>query len=160
MEKLSVASSSTAVLNGEGRRRLRSSKRFCGAIGIFTFACLLGCQEATYDVAPVRGTVTIDGQPFAQGKVMFAPIAQGGSLKSGKPAFGPLQPDGSFVLSTYGEEDGAVVADHWVTVISLDQKATNFARMTVREKQTVAAGSDNQFAIQLTKQEIARYGVR
>jgi hypothetical protein len=44
-------------------------------------------------------------------------MAKGESHKAGKLAFGVLQSDGTFVLGTYEPEDGAVVGDHWVTVI-------------------------------------------
>jgi len=90
---------------------------------IFVSAAV-GCQQNPYELAPVRGTVTIDGHPLSQAKVMFAPSEVGTNPNPGKPAFGLLQPDGSFVLTTYKENDGAVIGEHWVTVIRLVKKAS------------------------------------
>ena len=104
---------------GNGSRRLR-------AWVSLSMALLLagaGCQQAPYDLAPVRGKVSVDGQPLASGRLMFAPISQG-SADAGKPAFGDIQPDGSFVLTTYREGDGAVVGDHWVTLFPPAEQAT------------------------------------
>jgi hypothetical protein len=114
----------------------------------------------------VTGVVTIDGQPFTQGKVMFAPIARGENRQAGRPAFSRLGPDGSFTLSTYEPADGAVVGEHWATVISIEPKdgepagapPPGFSRVAVPQKVTVAAGQDNHIDIALTREMIAKYG--
>jgi hypothetical protein len=102
------------------------------------------------------------------GKVMFAPVAKGG-LKAGRPAFGQVQPDGSFVLSTYREGDGAVVGDHWVSVANVTVAAnpasqldkTNFKSITFpRRTVAVIADQENRIDIELTSQAIAKYGKR
>lgn len=77
---------------------------------------LTGCNDYQFDVAPVRGTVTCEGQPLSSGAISFSPIAEG-SGEPGKPALGAIQPDGSFVLSTYAPDDGAVIGRHRVTYI-------------------------------------------
>jgi hypothetical protein len=144
-------------------------------------SCLLavlavtGCDEAKFTLAPVHGTVTLDGQPLKQGKVMFAPIRSGSDLEAGKPAFGLILPDGSFELSTYSQGDGAVVGDHWVTVFGSDDSTsavsligtpkqsaapTPFDRLNVTTKQTVKFGNDNQIEIALTTADIAKFSVR
>ena len=61
--------------------------------------------------APVSGQLTIDGTPIPKGQVVFAP-------EQGRSASGIIQPDGTFVLSTYGDGDGAIVGRHTITVIS------------------------------------------
>jgi hypothetical protein len=142
------------------------------AVWIFVVAACaaFGCQKSPYETSPVHGKVTIDGRPFTQGKVMFAPIAKAGSINSGKPAFGPLSSDGSYTLSTYGKDDGAVVGEHWVTLIRSQDSHTSasestqaifkFERVTVPEKKSVAAGQDNEIDIAITAKDIARYGSR
>jgi hypothetical protein len=105
--------------------------------------------------------VVIDGQRVAGGRLMFAPASQD-NTEPGKPAFANIQPDGSFVLTTYSDGDGAVVGEHWVTIFppSDDSVATNlpkFRRYTVRRKQSVVAGQDNVIDIQLQSQDIARF---
>jgi len=79
---------------------------------------LLGCggNPARQPTAPVTGTVTIDGQPVSQGVVNFLP-------ESGRAGHGKLGPDGSFVISTYGNGDGAVVGKHRIAVDARQQQA-------------------------------------
>lgn len=77
-------------------------------------ACLLaGCRPAhQLETAPVRGKVTLDGQPLASGYVMALPTR-------GRMARGAIQPDGSFALGTYGKADGAQIGKHPVVVTSV-----------------------------------------
>jgi hypothetical protein len=152
--------------------------------GIVFWICLwplaVGCNESPYELAPVRGKVTIDGQPMTSGRVLFAPVAQGGEVNVGKPAFGHIQSDGSFVLRTYTDGDGAVVGNHWVTIYNVDTEAgdnasppagnapnptSNSVRKWKFEKITfprttvsVVTGEKNNFAIELTSQDVARFG--
>jgi hypothetical protein len=120
-----------------------------------------GCSKAPYSTSPVKGVVTLDGQPLGEGKVMFTPVAQGDSAKAGKAGFGPLNPDGTFVVSTYGSEDGAIVGPHWVTVVQTilpntaaatpdTAEGVKFKRYKFPQQQTVAAGQENQIDIALT----------
>lgn len=123
-----------------------------------------GCSKSPYDLAPVSGAVTVDGVPFTTGKVMFAPIAKGEDRRAGRPALGRLQSDGTFTLSTYAEGDGAVVGDHWVTVIRIDDEGGTsdlgippFKRLLVPERSTVIAGQENRFEIKLTRDQILKF---
>lgn len=121
-----------------------------------------GCQKSAFEVAPVRGKVSMAGQPLSQGKVMFAPVSGADSGVAGKAAVGLIQPDGSFALTTYAEGDGAVIGEHWVTVFVPKQSPTaaaglpeaaaadvEFKRIAVPTRQVVVAGQDNQIEIQL-----------
>jgi hypothetical protein len=131
------------------------------AAAIVTAISCIGCgNQSSYEVATVRGTVTLDGKPLTGGKVMFAPIAEGQNAKAGKPGFGALGPDGSFVISTYGVEDGAVIGKHWVSVMrnlkvgdsekpSTKKPEMPFERVTFPQQQTVVAGQENQIDIAL-----------
>jgi hypothetical protein len=146
-------------------------------IGLLTLVVvvLAGCNRPPYELATVHGKVTIDGEPMKKGKVMFAPVAREG-LNSGRPAFGVIKQDGSFVLSTYGEDDGAVVGNHWVSVANGELAADgaslgrtnraggktnkqNFKHIRFPRKTVpVVAGQENQIDIQLTSQDIEMYG--
>jgi hypothetical protein len=133
---------------------------------LLTGAAAVGCSSSEFELAPVTGQVTVDGQPFTQGKVMFAPVASGESRQAGRPAFSRLGADGSFALGTYEAEDGAVVGEHWVTVIYIEPKdavpaapAPAFSRVAVPQKVTVVAGQDNRIDIALTRALIAKYGM-
>jgi len=122
---------------------------------------LVGCNQSGYKLAPVRGTVTIDGKLIKSGKVMFSPVAHGDNLNPGKPAFGMLRLDGSYVLTTYADNDGAVVGKHWVTVINSEDNmprgVPEFARVTAPEQRTVLGGMDNQIDIELTREDVLKY---
>jgi hypothetical protein len=113
-------------------------------------------------MAPVRGTVTVDGQPLAEGRVMFTPVGKG-ELNSGKPAYGRIQSDGSFVLYTYGDDDGAIVGEHGVTVINTAENSApangpKFTRVSLPRHFEVVAGQDNEIDIDISKLEVAQYG--
>jgi hypothetical protein len=132
-----------------------------------SIAVSLGCSQSPYELAPVRGTVTLDRVPLPGGRVMFAPIAASPSPDAGKPAFGQLQPDGSFTLTTFREGDGAIVGEHWVTVYGPSPEAPQangagkawFKRLAVPRKQAVVAGEDNDIHIELTRQDVARFSL-
>lgn len=133
-------------------------------IGIGLLVACLGCgPDHDYDLAPVHGVVTINGKPLPAGRVQFAPVAASGALKSGKPGFGDIEPDGSYTISTYGHEDGAVAAEHWVTIINTQKEAVGglllgASRVKVPIRQTVASGTENVIPIELTTDDIKRYG--
>jgi hypothetical protein len=130
----------------------------------------LGCSQSPYELAQVRGTVVVDGQPLPRAKVMFAPVEVTGSANPGKPAFGLLQPDGSFVLTTYNKDDGAIVGEHWVSIINMaaeenganragtPRNSLRFTRMNLPEKRSVVTGKVNQFDFKLTSKDVARLG--
>jgi hypothetical protein len=133
--------------------------------------CLFnGCSRSPYELAPVEGVVTIDNQPMTGAKVMFAPVARGENRNSGKPAFGVLSTDGTFKLTTYREDDGAVVGDHWVTIIRVEPNGHNgattgsnptnatFNRLSVPTKVNVQAGQQNHVSIKLTAVDVKRFG--
>jgi hypothetical protein len=140
---------------------IRRARANCTALGLAAGALLLGCSKSPFDLAPVHGTVTIAGRPLTSGKVMFAPAARGDATNAGKPALGLIQSDGSYTLTTYSDGDGAVVGDHWVTVFVPDPKSppkksedgsiavTDFKRLAVPNKQTVASGTENQIDVKL-----------
>lgn len=116
---------------------------------------LLGCGSAPYDVAPVHGKLTVGNRPVAGAKVMFAPIASDASKGAGKAGVGLTTGDGSFALTTYSEQDGAVVGEHWVTIFAPQGAAgsatdeVKYKRIAVPAKKIVAAGQDNVIDIAL-----------
>ena len=125
----------------------------------------LGCSRSSYELAPVSGTIRIDGEPLSTGKVMFAPVADANSVDAGKPAIGRLRPDGTFQLSTYKEGDGAIVGSHWVTIYGpgnddppLPAGVPPFERMTVRDgTKQVVGGEDNYFEIEVPIAQIRKF---
>jgi hypothetical protein len=83
-------------------------------LGLLT-AVLIGCGGGSeFDTAPVHGKVTYQGKPVEGGSITLRPLATGDQSETGKPASGEVQADGSYALSTYGDQDGAVVGRHQV----------------------------------------------
>jgi hypothetical protein len=124
-----------------------------------------GCNSSDYELAPVTGTISVDGRPLGVGKVMFAPVARSDAIEPGKPAIGRLQPDGTFELSTYQPGDGAVVGPHWVTVYGPSKDGPDFPpgmprfeRITVRDgTRQVAADTENRFDIDIRAEDIRKF---
>lgn len=79
------------------------------ALLVMLIICVsVGCNRGPR-VAPVSGVVKFKGQPLKFGAVMTQPA-------QGQPARAMIQSDGSFVLSTFDEGDGAVVGTHKVRI--------------------------------------------
>lgn len=93
---------------------MRIGPRTLLALAILAFGSCWGCGPAGGEtrtaLIPAKGTVTYKGQPVSKGVVTFTPDGYG------RPAEGPLQPDGTFVLSTHQPGDGVVPGHHRVTV--------------------------------------------
>ena len=91
---------------------------------------------------------------------MFAPVAKGDNIKPGKPAWGNIQPDGTFRLTTHKNGDGALVGEHWVTIMNSDEKlpkgVPEFSRLVVPKKATVAANNDNEINFAFSGREIGK----
>lgn len=79
--------------------------------GVAALGLLSGCGDGRPERVPVSGRVLIDGQSVAAGAIRFHP-------QQGRPATGTIKPDGSFVLSTFEEGDGAIPGNHTVTVLA------------------------------------------
>jgi len=128
---------------------------------LLAISALGGCNQSPYDMAPVHGTVTIGERLIKSGKVMFAPIAKGEDLNAGKPGFGLIRSDGTYVLTTYEENDGAVVGQHWVTYINSDERefkgVPEFFQITAPEPYTVEAGKDNRIDVKVTVDHVKQY---
>lgn len=86
---------------------------------VMLLASLLGCSGRPYDVAPVAGLVTLDGEPLARGVVNFQPIAATNSTSPGPGSTGRLSPDGRYVLELLDGSPGAVVGEHRVRIYSV-----------------------------------------
>ncbi|QDV17310.1 hypothetical protein Pan153_19450 [Gimesia panareensis] len=129
---------------------------------------LPGCGGSIkeYPTANVTGKVTCNGEPVANVRVYFAPIAKSGGVNAGKSGSGSTKEDGTFTISTYGTEDGAVVGSHNVMVDSPHPE--HFPNFTCKcrtdgnkpvKQVEVTADGENHFEISMTlktKAEAAR----
>jgi len=91
-----------------------------GLFSIFLLIVLTGCSGGAKQAATgkVSGKVTYEGKPVEAGSITFTPITTGTSADTGvasKPAGGAVKSDGSYVLTTYVDGDGAIVGRHTVT---------------------------------------------
>jgi len=92
-------------------RQIRSGLGSWAVLGTLVCAgCGGGSSTTPPATLPVTGKVLFKGEPLTGGKIMFEP--QG----PGREAFGTIQKDGTFSLSTYGENDGAVPGSHRISV--------------------------------------------
>jgi hypothetical protein len=79
-------------------------------------ALLIGCSGGDFPTARTTGRVVCEGQPVPHVMVFFEPMQSGKSALVGKQGFARAEADGTFSLSTYGENDGAVIGHHRVRV--------------------------------------------
>lgn len=93
----------------------------------------------------VSGTVRREGEPLATGKVIFSPVS------GGKLAFGAIQPDGTFQLTTESADDGAVAGQYRVMIASGGSAKGGDQRVTYlsppQRAFQINAGESNQFEI-------------
>jgi len=74
---------------------------------------LAGCGGGNQlEMVPLRGTVTYNGEPMTRGIVTYLPVA--GS--TGRTANGPIQADGTFVMTTQTRGDGVVRGSYKIVV--------------------------------------------
>ncbi|MDZ4685229.1 MAG: hypothetical protein SH850_09070 [Planctomycetaceae bacterium] len=77
-----------------------------------------GCGKANGpELAPVLGTITLDGQPLPEMNIQFAPEATGGS-----PSFGGTNADGEYRLLFSQNRKGAVPGKHRVEITPRERK--------------------------------------
>ena len=85
----------------------------CGPAGRGTLPSLI----------PVKGKVTYKGKPLTEGRITFLP-------DYGREAHGEIQPDGTFVLTTDKDGDGAVAGEHRVSITNLEKSLDKDRGMT------------------------------
>ncbi len=87
-------------------------------LALTAFAALAGCGNGLdeFPVAKVAGKVTCEGKPVPSVRIYFTPVAGAGKGEAGRQGMGNAADDGAFIVSTYGEQDGAVVGKHLVMV--------------------------------------------
>ena len=107
------------VCESDSPRALRPSafSPLPSLLALSTFVAIIalttaGCSRGP-EIVPVRGKVLYNGEPLAFGSVMFQP-------PGGQPARATIQSDGSFVLTTEAEGDGATVGPNRVRITSYE----------------------------------------
>jgi hypothetical protein len=145
-------------MNRRLERKSQYARRLMPALFLVIAAVVqAGCSRGyQLETASVRGTITLDGKPVSAGTVVFTPAR-------GRGATGALSSDGTFVLSTYGNNDGAIVGQNKVVIapppedergnhppgyVAIPQRYQNGESSGL--KADVKLGEDNVFDFQLT----------
>jgi len=120
---------------------------------------LLGCGDS-HDVEPVRGSVSIAGEPATAGQIRFSPKADGDNKLVGKSAFAEIQTNGTFVLGTYEEDDGAHVGKHRATLYDAQTKSSGtIPKLTIWDRYfEVTQGQEHDFKIEITSEQVRQWG--
>jgi hypothetical protein len=83
-----------------------------GLSGVTAALLLAGAGCGGNKPVPVRGSVTLDGKPVEGAMVLFLPESE----KAGRQASGLTGADGSFRLTTFRTDDGALPGNYKVVV--------------------------------------------
>jgi len=79
---------------------------------------LAGCGGGdSFEIAPVSGTVTLNGQPLADATIGFQP--SGGEKEQGPGSSGKTDAQGRYTLTTNDGRRGATVGTHQVRISTL-----------------------------------------
>jgi len=78
-----------------------------------SLSVLTGCGDSS--IAPVSGTVTLDGKPVPNLRMVFSPEPIGDNYAVGPFSTGKTDADGKFTLETRYGDQGAFVGKHKVS---------------------------------------------
>ncbi len=103
----------------------RSRLCFSGPIFlVFVIPLLGGCENSSkYQLAPVSGIVTLNGEPLSEGVVNFQPMMAGDSANVGAGSTARTDAKGHFVLNTTEDQPGAIVGKHRVRIYSFSPES-------------------------------------
>jgi len=87
-------------------------------------------------LSKVRGVVTLDGAPLAGATVSFVPVEGKGRIASGQSGS-----DGSFELTTFRTDDGALSGDYRVVVVVEEPNYPDSKTMSDEQKQQARIGT-------------------
>ena len=102
--------------------------------GMLLVGLAVGCDRGP-KMAPVVGTVTVNGEPIKLGTIMFYP-------SSGRPATGQIGSDGTYSLTTLEPGDGAPPGEYVVTIDAVEVAESTPAPTSLEEE--IAAGASGK----------------
>jgi len=133
----------------------------CLAAAVLLSLSVAGCGTASgAPKGQVRGKIIAGGQPVTAGEVTFAPLE---AALEAAPATGAVQPDGTFVLSTRKDGDGAAIGKHQVLYSAPPDeqaewdgygaeppvKRSPYAGMVPKQNEVEIKAGDNEITIEL-----------
>jgi hypothetical protein len=94
--------------------------------GVSLLCSLAGCSGDPNmpKLGRVHGKVTYKEKPVESGTVTFNPIPGKGG-ETGQNATGQIEPDGSYVMTTFNTGDGAILGQHVVAVVVREKGSEN-----------------------------------
>ncbi|MCA9246048.1 MAG: hypothetical protein KDA42_03005 [Planctomycetales bacterium] len=94
-----------------------------------------GCAGDDFPLAPVSGTLMLDGRPVANAQVAFEPQRLGDAINAGPGSYGTTNAQGQFELRTADGRAGAVIGAHAVIFSTYQAKqGENFEMIVVAEE--------------------------
>lgn len=112
------------------------------SLSILFAASLIGCGDMK--VAPVSGTVTLDGVPLSRASITFEPKA------GGRPSVGVTNEQGKYVLEYSMDQVGAEVGTCAVRVTTA-ARADDAGNPAVKERVPAKYFSDAKIEVQVEK---------
>ena len=106
------------MCNYPNRRRSLALTLAVLSIAVWCVA-LGGCGSDRLPVAPVEGKVLYNGTPLEFGSVVF-------QAQAGPPSRGAIRPDGTFVLTTYSDGDGAIIGTNDVRITCFESQRPGY----------------------------------
>lgn len=87
---------------------------------------LAGCQDSGYEVAPVAGRITLNGEPLVNAHVSFRPVLKQGSVEAGPGSVAFTNQQGEYALRLIDpDQSGAVVGRHRVAITLPEEEQIN-----------------------------------
>lgn len=109
---------------------------------------VVGCGS---DLATVQGVVQREGSKLAAGKIVFTPVG------GGRTAFGEIQSDGTFRLTSERPNDGAAPGNYRVRIIESESTEAGMLRTNHEAPRDrlleIVPGEINEFTIDIRQQE-------
>jgi hypothetical protein len=130
------------------RWALSESRRSIALTVLASAAWLAGCGGERFPVAPVSGTVTLDGQPLAGARVGFEPRRTDESINAGPGSYATTDAEGRYRLETLDGRRGAVVATHDVTLSTFQGRVNDaYEVITVVEEKVPESQRQHTFEV-------------
>ena len=139
---------------------MKAMNSLYGAVVGLSLICILflvsGCSRDSNQprTASVEGTVTYNGKPIDMGVIYF--FSQ--EVDNARNGASQIRKGGVFNISTYGDEDGAVIGTHKVQIDAYDKNNVNraptrYANVTTTPLTYEVKAGGNVFHIELTDEE-------
>ncbi len=96
----------------------RSQRGVVSVVAVVLLTTFVGCSGSKFEFADVEGSVTLDGQPVPEAKVVYMPMASSDDGEAGPYSQGITDAEGRYTLSSVepSPHDGAVVGQHKIVV--------------------------------------------